>query len=78
MEAGKMFEAGQGRAFVARVCGVSWRSAHEWHRAWSQKGLNALKATTKPGPKAKLSDAEVTLLEEQLLRSPLVHGYAND
>jgi len=73
-----MFKAGQGRAEVARLCGVSWRSAHEWHRVWSHEGSGALKATTKPGPKAKFSDAEVTVIEEQLRRGPTEHGYEND
>ena len=73
-----MFEAGQGRAEVARLCGVSWRSAHEWHRLWSKAGAGALKATTKPGPKAKFNDAEVASLEKELRRGPLRHGYEND
>jgi len=73
-----MFEAGQGRAEVARLCGVSWRSAHEWHRLWSKGGAGALKATTKPGPKAKFDDAQVASLEKELRRGPLLHGYENN
>jgi len=78
MQAAKMFEAGKGRAEVARHCGVSWRSAHEWHRGWSENGVQALKATTKPGPVPKFSEEDVTVLAEALRRGPLAHGYEND
>ena len=78
MKAANMFEAGQGRAAAARLCGVSWRAAHEWHRAWSENGASALKATNKPGPAPKFGEAEVALLAEQLRRGPLAHGYDND
>lgn len=78
MKAATMFEAGKGRAEVARECGVSWRSAHEWHRGWSEKGAEALKATTKPGPVPKFSEGDVTVLAEALRRGPLAHGYEND
>ena len=78
MEAATLFAAGKGRAEVARHCGVSWRSAHEWHRAWSEKGAHALRATTKPGPVPKFNEEEVTVLAEALRRGPLAHGYEND
>ena len=78
LDAGKLFEAGHSRAEVARLCGVSWRSAHEWHKVWSKNGIVALKATSKPGPTPKFSSAEVALLEIELRRGPVAHGYQND
>lgn len=78
MEAGKLFEAGHSRSGVAALCGVTWRSAHDWYRAWLRGGVVALKASTKPGPAPKFSDHEMTLLEEELRRGPVAHGYDND
>jgi transposase len=78
MDAGKLFEAGHSRAEVAAWCGVSWRAAHEWYGVWTRGGVAALKATTKPGPPAKFSDKEVALLEVELRRGPVAHGYDND
>jgi len=63
---------------VAEELGVTWRSAHEWHRAWNQGGVGALKAGAKPGPAPKFSDEEVMALEKELRRGALSHGYANE
>src|SRR5215212_2172518 len=76
--AGKLFEAGHSRAEVASLCGVSWRSAHEWFKVWSKHGLVALKATSKPGRAPKFSQDEVALLEVELRGGPIAHGYENE
>jgi len=77
MEAAKFFAAGHTRAEVAVLCGVSWRSAHEWHRAWSKDGAEALKAKKKPGPVAKFSEEDMAVLATELRRGPIAHGYDN-
>jgi len=77
MEAAKFFAAGHTRADVAERCGVSGRSAHAWHRVWSREGAAALQATMKPGPVAKFSAEEVAVLEQELRRGPVAHGYDN-
>jgi len=73
-----LFAAGHSRSEVAVLCGVTWRSAHDWYKVWIRGGVLALKATTKPGPAPKFSDHEMALLEEELRRGPVAHGYAND
>lgn len=78
MKAAELFEAGQSRAQVAEALSVTWRSAHEWHRVWSNGGAGALKASTKPGPAPKFSEEEVARLEKELQRGALAHGYANE
>ena len=78
MKAAELFAAGQSRARVARECEVTWRSAHAWHQVWSKGGAGALKATTKPGPALKFSEEDVAVLEKELRRGPLAHGYDND
>lgn len=78
MNAAKLFAGGQTRAEVARECGVSWRSAHEWHRAWSKEGAQALKAKKKPGPAPKFSEEDMAVLASELRRGPVAHGYDND
>ena len=74
LKAGELFSAGQTRAQVADQCGVTWRSAHEWHRVWSTGGVGALKAATKPGPALKFSEEDVAVLEKELRRGPVAHG----
>ena len=78
MEAARFFAAGRTRAEVAVRCGVSWRSAHEWHRAWSKEGAAALKANTKPGPVAKFSEEDMAVVATALRRGPVTQGYDND
>ena len=78
MKAAELFAEGQNRAQVAEQCGVTRRSAHEWHRVWSKGGVGALKATTKPGPALKFSEEDVAVLEKELRRGPMAHGYDND
>ncbi len=58
-------KAGESRAQAAEECGVTWRSAHECHRAWSSGGSGALRATARPGRALKF-------------RGPVAHGYEND
>ena len=71
MEAARLFAAGHSRAEVAGWCGVSWRSAHEWHRGWSQEGVEALRAKKKPGPVAKFSEEDMAVLARELRRGPV-------
>ena len=40
--------------------------------------MDALKATTKPGPVLKFSEEDVAVLEQELRRGPMAHGYDND
>jgi transposase len=78
MKAAKLFAAGHTRTEVAERCGVSWRSAHEWHRLWSTEGAEALRAKKKPGPVPKFSEEDMTVLARELRRGPVAHGYEND
>lgn len=78
INAAALFEAGHDRARVARELGVSWRASHEWYRVWKEQGTEGLKATTKPGPAPKFSDGDVALLETELKRGPMAHGYENE
>ena len=78
MHAAELFAAGHTRAEVAARCGVTWRSAHEWHRAWSKEGAPALQAGNKPGPAPKFSEEDREVLASELRRGPVAHGYDND
>ena len=78
MEAAKLLAAGRARAEVAGLCGVSWRSAHEWRRVWSKEGAEALRAKKKPGPGGRFSEEDMAVLARELRRGPVAHGCDND
>jgi transposase len=78
MEAAELLAVGRTRAEVAERCGISWRPAHEWHRAWSKEGAEALRAKKKPGPVPKFSEEDLAVLARELRRGPVAPGDDND
>ncbi len=78
LQAAKLFTEGKSRAEVARILGVTWRSAHEWHKKWEQSGVSGLKSEGKPGPPPKFMDEEVLKVEAELRKGAVAQGYANE
>lgn len=73
-----MFAAGRGAVEVAAVLEVSAKSAYTWRRAWAAGGVAALASRGRPGPRRRLSDAQVVRLEQRLSAGPAAAGYEED
>ncbi|MFD7291653.1 winged helix-turn-helix domain-containing protein [Streptomyces sp. NPDC059897] len=74
MEAAEMFAAGQDNTVVAKQLRVSVRSVQRWRTAWQDGDRQAL---TSKGSAArpKLSEALFAVLEQELARGPVAHGW---
>jgi transposase len=74
LEAAERFAAGVSTAEVAREFRVSVRSVQRWRRAWQEAGRPGLRSTG-PVSSPKLSDALFAVLEKELDKGPVAHGW---
>jgi transposase len=78
LQAAELFAEGRTRAEVAQRLGVSRQSAHVWHAAWRQGGVDALRSRGPSGPDPKLSAAQLAKVEQALLQGARANGFATD
>jgi len=71
----ELVEQGQSPTVVGRILGVHATSIHRWRRLAQQP--HGLDAKPTPGPKARLSDAQLGQLEQLLLQGAKAHGWHN-
>lgn len=69
-----MFAAGRDNAAVAKELRVSVRSVQRWRRSWRDRGAEGLQSRG-PASHPKLNDALFAVLEEELARGPVAHGW---
>src|SRR5439155_25476555 len=62
---------------LARILGVRRNSLYRWH-SQAHQGPDGLAAKPHPGPKPRLSDAQLQRLEDLLLDGPTAHGWPNE
>ncbi|MEV4399996.1 winged helix-turn-helix domain-containing protein [Nonomuraea spiralis] len=74
IQAAGRFVAGEDNAVIARDLRVSVRSVQRWHKAWSQGGERALMSKG-PASLPLLSDELFTVLETELDKGPVAHGW---
>ncbi|MGW4825722.1 IS630 family transposase [Streptomyces sp. NPDC004227] len=74
MMAAELFAAGHGNAAVAKELRVSVRSVQRWRRSWQERGPDGLRSRG-PVSHPKLNDALFAVLEEELARGPVAHGW---
>ncbi|MFI6688375.1 winged helix-turn-helix domain-containing protein [Streptomyces sp. NPDC050485] len=74
MEAAEMFAAGQDYTVVAKQLRVSVRSVQRWRATWQDGGQQAL-ASRGSAARPKLSEALFAVLEQELARGPVAHGW---
>ena len=74
MEAAERFALGDENAVIAHDLRVSVRSVQRWRKTWSQDGPRAL-ASKGPASFPLLGDELFAVLEEELARGPVAHGW---
>jgi transposase len=76
--AARLFAKGRTQAEVSRELGVSRQSTSRWYADWQAGGNAALRAAGRAGRMPKLSDSQLKVVESELRKGPLAHGYATD
>src|SRR5436309_3367466 len=72
-----LLEQGESPEDLARILGVRRNSVYRWH-SQARRGPDGLAARPHPGPTPRLSDAQLTHLEDLLLLGATAHGWPND
>jgi transposase len=75
LRAVELFAAGVGQAEVARQLQVSAQAVSVWHDRWQAGGTEALHSRGPSGPAPRLSDAQLTQVEQALLEGATAHGF---
>jgi len=75
LKAAKLLKAGWSQADVAREVGVHRQSVSRWAAALADAGSEALKATGGRGRRARLTAADLSKIEQALVRGPEALGY---
>ncbi len=74
MDAAAMFAAGQASDVIAKRLRVSVRSVQRWRRIWQDTGRQGLRSQG-PAARPALSEALFTVLEQELAKGPVAHGW---
>jgi len=74
MQAAERFAGGEDNAVIAYELRVSVRSVQRWRMAWTHGGVPAL-ASTGPASLPRLSDELFAVLEAELDKGAVVHGW---
>jgi len=78
MRAMTLLDQGRSQAEVARELGVTPAAVSLWVKARREGGDAALRARPHPGPRPKLTAAQLARLEKLLLRGPRAFGYPTE
>ncbi|MFJ5036009.1 winged helix-turn-helix domain-containing protein [Streptomyces sp. NPDC088560] len=74
MQAAELFALEHDNAAIARQLRVNVRSVQRWRQAWEHGGSPALESTGQAS-RPKLSEALFAVLEQELARGPVAHGW---
>lgn len=74
LDAAERFAQGEENTVIAHDLRVSVRSVQRWRKAWSEGGTRAL-ASKGPASLPLLSDELFTVLEQELAKGPVAHGW---
>ncbi|MFC1436638.1 winged helix-turn-helix domain-containing protein [Streptacidiphilus sp. N1-10] len=74
LEAAELFASGASNGSVARDLRVSVRSVQRWRQAWQEAGTDGLRSAG-PVSLPKLSDRLFAVLEDELAKGPVAHGW---
>ncbi|MFF3404305.1 winged helix-turn-helix domain-containing protein [Streptomyces sp. NPDC002659] len=71
------FDRGEKNRVIAKELRVSVRSVERWRRSWREQGLEALRSSG-PAKRPKVSAEEFAVLEVELLKGSVVHGWPDE
>ncbi|WP_407284888.1 helix-turn-helix domain-containing protein [Streptomyces sp. BP-8] len=74
MLAAEGFDRGEKNTAIAKGLRVSVRSVERWRRSWRDNGIAGLRCSG-PANAAKVGPQEFAMLEEELLRGAVFHGW---
>lgn len=74
LEAAERFARGEKSSVIAKDLRVHVRSVERWRKAWRDGGPRALRSTG-PASLPRLDEAQLTVLERELAKGPLAHGW---
>lgn len=77
MLAAEGFERGETNTVIAKDLRVSIRSVERWRRAWRENGTAGLRCSG-PAKSPKVGEEEFAVLEEELPRGAVAHGWPNE
>ncbi|MEU2872831.1 winged helix-turn-helix domain-containing protein [Streptomyces olivoreticuli] len=77
MLAAEGFERGRENTVIAKDLRVSVRSVERWKRSWRENGIDGLRCSG-PARRPKVGTQEFAVLEEELLRGTVSHGWPNE
>ena len=78
LNAGKMFANGLSQAEIARKLKVTPTAVNQWHKAWDESGIEALKSIGIPGPQSELTAEKRKAFKKAILKGPESFGYETD
>ena len=78
LKAVALFERGERQCSVAQHLRVSRQSVSEWWIAWRDGNTQVLNGATRAGRKPRLEKEQLALIEKELLRGAVAHGYETD
>jgi transposase len=74
----RLFQKKVKQAEVARLLEVSRQSVSRWYKEWKRGGADALKGAGRAGRKPKLEEAQILMIEQDLLKGARAQGFATE
>jgi transposase len=78
MAAAEMFARGKRQVDVVDALGVSAQTASRWHRMFLAEGKDGLAGAGRAGRLPKLSDEQLSQVEQALLNGPRANGFPTE
>jgi transposase len=78
MAAADMFARGKRQVDVVDKLGVSAQTASRWHQIFLTEGKKGLAGAGRAGRLPKLSDEQLTQVEQALLKGPRANGFPTE
>jgi transposase len=73
-QAAERFARGEASTVIARELRISVRSVQRWKKGWQAGGVAALRSRG-PASLPRLSERQLTVLEQELAKGPAAHGW---